>query len=407
MQLAGPLDGQGMHRHAVRREALDHVQRVLEVREALPRQRRDDVHVDVVEAQGAGQLVGRDRLRAGVGAADAPKGRVAEGLGVHGDPAHPVVLQHPQLLPVDGVGPPGLHRPLHGPRKGVLGRGQDALQIAAGDGRGRAAADVPGPQAEPLLRHQFLAQRDLPQHRFHVGRDHFAVADLPRRKRAVGAAGFAEGDADVQVEPIRRGLADARLHLRDLPQQRRLLRAHVVGRLHVRHGLIQRKPRLHALVQEARGADTGETAPGGPHPGQFLEQVVQRQLHLPLAQPLDLQRRSGHRRLAQPAGLPLGGPGVRPQAARVGKAVLEHRLALGEAHLHVPIKQPQHVAQVGEELRRVGDQPDHSRYLARSRAMVVGPPWPGQTRVSPGSANSAFSEESICRGSPPCRSTRP
>ena len=175
------------------------------------------------------------------------------------------------------------------------------------------AVGVPPPQGHALFHHQGAAQLDFPKQRRHVGFNAAAIADFPGGEGAIGAAGLAEGDADIQIELVGPGLAQALLHPGDLAQQRRPVGGDIVGRFHVSHRRVQVHARLHGLVQQPRGAYAGQAAPGGLHAGAFFQQVVQRQLHLALAQALDLHRRALKGGPGEGTLVALARPAVGPQ----------------------------------------------------------------------------------------------
>ena len=404
VELAGPLDGQRVHGHALRGQGDHLLQRRGEDLRRFARQRRDQIHVDVVKAQLPGQLVGADRVLAAVAAADAREGLVAEGLGVDGDAADLHAAQHFQLLPVDGVRPTGLHRPLHRAGKGLPGCGEDARKILAGNRRGRAAADVGRAHVKPRLAHQPGGELDLPQQRPGVGGDQLLVApDLPRGEGAVAAAGLAEGDANVEVKAALLRRAHAALHLRDLAEQLRPVGGHVELAHHVGAGGFHGKPRVQRLVQQPRGTDARQRTPGQLHAGHFLQQLVQRPLHLPLAGAANFHRRAGGRGLLDLVGTIAVAPAVGDAAVALNDLMFVVRFLPGRGldDLHVAQEQAQHVADVGDELRGAGAHANHRLYLPFSAAMLVAGPWPQYTRVSPGSANRLRSEVRICAGLPP------
>ena len=366
VQLAGALDGQRVHGDALRGQGDHLLQRRDEDLRGLAGQRRDQIHVDVVEAQLPGQLVGPHGVLAAVAASDAREGLVAEGLGIDGDAADLHALEHRKLLPVDGVRPAGLHRPLRRAGKGLPGCGEDALQVCTGNGRGRAAAHVGRAHVKPRLAHQLGRQLNLPQQRLGVGGNQLLVPpDLPRGEGAVAAPRLAEGDADVEVEAALLGRAHAALHLRDLTEQFRAVGGHVELAHHMAAGGFHGKPRVQRLVQQARGTDAGERAPGQLHAGHVLQQLVQRPLHLPLAGAANFHRRAGGAGLLDLVGSVAVAPAVGDAALALDDFMLVIRFLprRGLDDLHVAQEQAQHVADVGDELRGAGAHADHRLYL--------------------------------------------
>ena len=411
MQPGGALDGQRMHGQALGRKGPDLLQRAQKVVRRLARQGRDDVHVDVVKAQTARQGERLADIPRRVRAPDGAKRRVVHRLRIDADAAHARIPQRAQLVRIQRVGPSGLDRQLPRARERARHPRKQARQLRGRERRRRAAADIDRPQVKPRLVHQRARRVDLVKERAQVRLDQVPVADLARGKRAVRAARRAKRDAHVHVHILRGALHDPALADDDLAQQRGLLLRQVERVPQCALGLLQRIARLHLRVEQPRGTDARERAPRRPAARQPLHQVIAAQLDRALEQPL-FRKPAVH-------GLrpPLAGDGLaagqlaalQPEPVRLRVRVPQRRvagLAVRDGR-SLPEKQPHHVAQVGEELRRLRLNADLHRYVLRSAAIVVSAPWPGRTHRLPSSAASLRSDASSCAPSPPGKSVRP
>ena len=203
-------------------------------------------------------------------------------------------------------------------------------------------------------------------------------------------------------------MEQAGLHLGDFAQQLRAVGSYVELVDDALHGLTAGQSLVHALVEQARGANARERAPGRAAAGERFQQIVQAGFHGALALPLDFDGMALADGCAAEGFRVAAAPAIQPAAVRGFKGMHKHGLrvlrhgSVGRVrHGHVAVEQPQHVAEIRVELRRGGLQRDHRPYLLRSAAMVVSGPWPGSTRVSPGSANSVRSERRSCTPLPP------
>ena len=322
------------------------------------RQGGDEVHVDVRKARLAGEMVGRDRLLRGVCAADAPERFVVERLRVDGDARRARAQKHFQHGAVDGVRPAGLHGLLHRAGEGLARGENDLLQSLAGDGGGRAAAHVEGAGAQTLLRHDLRAEGDLAFQGLHIGVHQMPVADFARGKGAVGAASFAEGNADVNVKSALRRRAHAHLHLVHFVQQLRAVFGDVE---HVHKRAHRVEPLLQGLIIEPRGADAGQRTPRGVYAGQLFAVFVQRQLHGALAQPLLFQFARAVRVLQTEHGHRPAAELVAPVPVLAGNGVFDAQVGLAslvEEDRRAAVEQAQYVGHVLHKARFRGKNAD-------------------------------------------------
>ena len=131
---------------------------------------------------------------------------VLHGLRVDRHSVNVVRLQHCQFIRRDGVRPAGLHRVLGEPRKvkALLHLGQQPFQLGGGQGGGGAAADVDGADKKPRLPEVCGAGRYLLTQSIQIGLHQLQrLLHVSGDKAAIGAAGGAEGNADVEGDLIR------------------------------------------------------------------------------------------------------------------------------------------------------------------------------------------------------------
>ena len=394
----GAFDGQGMHGNAVGVQFYHLFQGFPENIQILSRQAGDEVHINVLKARFPGLTIGADGILSGMGAAHPPEGFVAEGLRIHGNAVHAAVAQHGKLLRVDGIGPSRFHRPFHRPRELFLGRREDSFQIGAGNGRGRTATHIGGANLPPRPAHHLSADGDFVQQRVHIGLYQLAFAQFSGGEGAIGAAGGAEGNADVQIKGVFRHFPEAFLHQADVPKQRRPFRGNVVFRRQPPHSQVSGQAVFHALVQQPRGANARQRPPGQSDARHLLHQPVQPHFCRAFPQPFEFQGRLRGDFLMIGVRFLAAAPQIEKVGAALGAFLGNHRFALVRADGHVPPEKANDVAQIGIKDGQWRFQPNrfrrHLRYLLHSSSMVVLSPWPGYTRTSRGSASSVRREES-------------
>ena len=274
----------------VRPEGKALVQRAAEALGGVRRQTRNEIHIHMGKAHGHGQSHGFFDVRGRMPPADGLQNAVLQGLGVHADAVAAMIQQHPQLLAVDGIGSAGFDAVFGAARqvKTPVQMGQKTIHLVGGEGGGRAAAHIKALDVQTQLFHHLRRLGDLPQQhrqiRLHKPK---ALFHRLRHKAAVGTAGGAEGDADVEGDVLR-----TEVFLGFQPRLRRLDAKLPAGLGHA-VGVAQDRVHLsggHALLQIARGqlggADAREGAPGGSHPRDLLSGLEKTQLHRPLAQAL-------------------------------------------------------------------------------------------------------------------------
>ena len=127
-----------MHGQAVRGKRLDRRERGAKIRRRLARQRRDDIHVDVVKPHPARQMERVLCLLARVRAPDHEKRLVAHGLGVDGDARDARGAHRGKLVPVDRTGPAG--STVHSRTPGNSDFARDRSRLLPYRQRGRRAA---------------------------------------------------------------------------------------------------------------------------------------------------------------------------------------------------------------------------------------------------------------------------
>lgn len=124
----------------------------------------DQVHVHMGKAHGRGQGHGVLNVPGGVAAADGPEHFILQGLGIDADAVGPVVQQHLELFPGDGVGPSGLDAVFRaaGQVEAAVQVGQQPVHLPGGQGGGGAAAHIEGLDAQARLPDHLGGVGDLP-----------------------------------------------------------------------------------------------------------------------------------------------------------------------------------------------------------------------------------------------------
>ncbi|CAN4016111.1 DUF1738 domain-containing protein, partial [Dysosmobacter welbionis] len=206
-----------------------------------------------------------------VAPADGPQHVLFKGLGVHRDPGDPVGAEHHQLFRRDGVRPARLHSDLltGGTVEGGLESSEDPVHLLRRQGGGGAAAHVEGPHPQSRPANHLAAGGDLPTQGVHI-RGHQGKAPLHRLadKGAIGAPGWAEGNAHVHVNvpllqpPGGLGRGGAGLQGQGGPGG-----GDEIVLLQIRPGLFRGLPVLQGPGHRLVGPDAGEHSPGGRHAG--------------------------------------------------------------------------------------------------------------------------------------------
>ena len=152
------------------------------------------------KAHGGGKGHGFFNVRRRVPPPDGLQDAVLQGLGIHADAVAAVVQKHLQLLPVNGIGPSGLDTVFRaaGKVKVMIQVGQEPVHLVGGEGGRRAAAHVKALHPQPQVPHRPCRPGNFSQQRLQI-RLHEPEALLHRlgHEAAIGAAGGAEGNADV------------------------------------------------------------------------------------------------------------------------------------------------------------------------------------------------------------------
>ena len=184
------------------------------------------------------------------------------------------------------------------------------------------------------------------------------VTDLARGKGAVGAARFAEGNADVNVERALRRRAHALLHPVHLVQQPGAVFGDVE---HVHKRAHRVEPLLQGFIVEPRRADAGQRAPRGAYAGPLFAVFVQRQLHGALAQALLFQFARAVRALQMEHGHRPASELVAPAPVLAGDGVLDAQVGLAllvEENGRAAVEQAQYVGHVLHKARLRGKNAD-------------------------------------------------
>ena len=177
------------------------VQTAAEARRGVRGKPRDQIHVDGAEARVHRFAVGAQHIRRLVGASAGAKDGVLHGLGVDAHAVSAAGTDDLELFQVQRIRAAALYGEFHAPGqvKIVPDDAQQALHLGRGKGRGGAAADVEGADGSPGLRQELARDRDLLLQRPQIGFQQFRFpADGAADEAAIGAAGGAEGNADVQ-----------------------------------------------------------------------------------------------------------------------------------------------------------------------------------------------------------------
>ena len=223
-------------------------------------------------------------------AADDLQGPVVHGLRVDADARDAVILQHPQLLPGDGVGTPRLYGEfMAGNPVGVVQPGNDPVQVRRRQNGGRAAAEVKGAYKKPVFLQQLGAMSDVLYQMIRVfAQDAFLLGHLGP-KGAVKTAAAAEGDVQIHGGAFgRHGLYIWPLDGGDLLHQRLLLKRY--GEQLPEGSLCFRLPLTPGdLPKELGGPDAREGPPGRGHRTELLHDLIDAQLQRPLLMPFHVQ----------------------------------------------------------------------------------------------------------------------
>ena len=219
------------------------------------------------KAHGRGQGHGVLNVPGGVAAADGLEHGVLQGLGVDADAVGPVVQQHLELVPGDGVGPSGLDAVFHaaGQVKTAVQVGQQPVHLLGRQGGGGAAAHIEGLDAQARLPDHLRGVGDLPAQHIQI-RLHQPQGFFHRlgHEAAIGAAGGAEGNADVQGDVLR---AQVRLgpqaRLGRFHRQTAAGRGDVVGVPQNAAGLGRGLALLQQTGRQLAGADARQRPPAG------------------------------------------------------------------------------------------------------------------------------------------------
>ena len=138
--------------------------------------------------------------------ADGFQDGIGHGLRVNADAVNAVPPQDQELFPRDGVGAPGLHGPLpeSGEIRFPLQMQKQLIQLPGGERRGGAAAHVDRHHPQSGVSHLFRHGGKLQPQRRQKGRNLRGAASRGLAdEAAVGAAGGAEGDADIKAHVLR------------------------------------------------------------------------------------------------------------------------------------------------------------------------------------------------------------
>ena len=163
---------------------------------------------------------------------------------------------------------------------------QQALHLRGGEGRGGAAADVEGADGSPGLRQKSARDRNFLFQRPQIGLQQFRFpADGAADEAAIGAAGGAERNADVQRQIA--GLQH--IHRPDCGDRAVDGQpAAVIGDvIHVPQQLVRRFGRAafqQMLGSDFRGSDAGQCAPWGRNGQQLFRGQIIALLQRPAAQ---------------------------------------------------------------------------------------------------------------------------
>ena len=198
----GPLEGQGVDGDILRVQRDGLPQTMLKALHRVPRQARDEVHVDVLVACFPGVGVAVQNVLCRVLAANTGQHLVREGLGVDGDAGGPVLLDDRQLFGVGAVRAARLHGVLHHLREvKVLPHGAHQLaQLVRREAGGGAAANVDAAEGQARFVSLYFDLLHLPAEAVHIGLHHLAVpVQIAADKAAIAAPGGAERDTDIEA----------------------------------------------------------------------------------------------------------------------------------------------------------------------------------------------------------------
>ena len=243
------------------------VQRPPEALRRVLRQSGDQIHVHMGKAHTGGQCHGLLHVTGRMAAADGGEDVILQRLRINADAVYAVIQQHLQLLPLDGVRPSGLDAVFHAARQieAAIQVGQQPVHLIGRERGGSTAPHVERLDVQPRFLHHSGGVGDLPVQHLQI-RLHQSQRPLHGLgyKAAIGAAGGAEGDANIQGDILRLQLRlGSAGGLRRLDAQAAALRRDEVGvpqdpvHLPFRHALLQ-----HPGGQLA-GADARQRPPAG------------------------------------------------------------------------------------------------------------------------------------------------
>ena len=289
-----PLDGQGMYRQIVRPHLFHLLQRMGHVLDSLSGQSHNQIHVDMGKPFLPGHGIALPDLFRRMFSPDNVKGSLVHGLGIDGNPIHPVPANSPQLVSGYAVRPPRLHgkfqHMLHG--NVMLNHGNQPVQPHCREGCGRPAADIDGvalfPRKALRQESQFLLQG------VQVG-IHFFLPLICRiaGKRTIEASAGAEGDPHIEAVTV---LIVQTLQKRLLPfgngdRQIRLLIGAQVRLVHEISDLFLPSALLQKVQGNLCGADSCQRPPGQcpfrPFRQHMVEDPLDAILRIPLIGKID------------------------------------------------------------------------------------------------------------------------
>ena len=177
------------------------VQTAAEARRGVRGKPRDQIHVDGAEARVHRFAVGAKHVCRLVRPSAGAQNGVLHGLGVDAHAVGAAGADGLELFQIQRIRAAALYGEFDTPGQVeiVPDDAQQALHLGRGKGRGGAAADVEGANGSPGLCQKPARDRDLLLQRPQIGLQQFRFfADGAADEAAIGAAGGAEGNADVQ-----------------------------------------------------------------------------------------------------------------------------------------------------------------------------------------------------------------
>ena len=166
----------------------------------------DQIHVHSKAADFTHRLKRIQNIRRGMPATDGFQNGIRHALRVDADPVHTVPAHDEKLFFGDGVGPAGFDCPFPQGRKIIfsLQPAEELIQLRSAERGGRAAAHIDGNHPQPERPDLLCHGGELLMQRFQKRRDQLhALFGGLADKAAVGAAGRAEGNADIQADIFR------------------------------------------------------------------------------------------------------------------------------------------------------------------------------------------------------------